>query len=136
VSNGLLTSAIGVKLTYYVRSDYSTEWELAFANAITDAVVNVSELAYSYTFAIDDELKKNILGDIFYYVITIVVMIAYASIATSKMNCNFIADRSFLGHAGIFAAVLSVVSSIGFVSLCGVKIMNIVAIMPFLVIGK
>ncbi|XP_048779158.1 patched domain-containing protein 3-like [Ostrea edulis] len=136
-ANGLLTSAIGVKLTYHLHllSVHSDQWEEAFVNAITDAAVNVSELAYSYSLALDHELEKNIFGDIFYYAATLTIMMMYASIATSRMNCNFIADRSLLGQAGVFAAVLSVMSSVGFVSLIGVKIINIVAFTPFLVVG-
>ncbi|XP_056011583.1 patched domain-containing protein 3-like isoform X2 [Ostrea edulis] len=130
-SNGLLTSAIGVKLTYYLRSGYSDQ----FINAIPGAIVTISELAYSCSSALDDEIEKNIGGDILFYVLTLALMMTYASIATSRMNCNFIADRSFLGQAGVFAAVLSVLPSFGFVSLIGVKYMSIVGVIPFLIIG-
>ncbi|XP_056011580.1 patched domain-containing protein 3-like isoform X2 [Ostrea edulis] len=134
-SNGMLVSAIGVKITYYLRNSYSDQWEKAFVAAIADVPVNVSELAYSYSSALDDELENNVGGDILFYSLTIALMMTYASIATSRMNCNFIADRSFLGQAGVFAAALSILPSFGFASLVGVKFMSIVGIMPFLIIG-
>jgi hypothetical protein len=131
-SKGLLTSAIGVKLSYYLHGGYSDQ----FIKAIPDAVFKISEIAYSYSQAIDDELEKNIGGDILFYALTIVLMMTYASTATSRMDCNFIADRSLLGQAGVFSAVISILPSFGFVSLIGVKYMSIVGIIPFLIIGK
>ncbi|XP_061192611.1 patched domain-containing protein 3-like [Saccostrea echinata] len=133
--DGFLTSAIGVKLTYHLLSKYSEEWEKAFIEAIPGAIVNVSELAFSYSLAADNELKTNIEGDIIFYCVTLSLMLAYASIATSKLNCNFIADRGLLGQAGVLAAVLSILSSFGFLSLIGVKFISIVGAMPFLIIG-
>lgn len=135
-SNGVLTSAIGLKLTYYLRSSYSEQWEKEFVKTIPNAVVNISELAYSYSDALDNELEENIGGDILFYSLTMTFMMTYACIATSRLNGNCIADRSLLGQAGVLAAVLSILSSFGFVSLIGVKFMSIVGVMPFLIIGK
>lgn len=134
-SNGVLTSAIGLKLTYYLRSSYSEQWEKEFVKTIPNAVVNISELAYSYSDALDNELEENIGGDILFYSLTMTFMMTYACIATSRLNGNCIADRSLLGQAGVLAAVLSILSSFGFVSLIGVKFMSIVGVMPFLIIG-
>ncbi|XP_062578553.1 patched domain-containing protein 3-like [Saccostrea cucullata] len=134
-SDEILTSAIGVKLSYHLLSYHSAEWEKVFIEAIPAAVVNVSELAFSYSLAADDELTENIKGDIVLYVTTLLFMMIYASIATSNLNGNFIADRAALGQAGVLAALLSILSSLGFLSLVGVKFVNIVGAMPFLVIG-
>ncbi|XP_061189383.1 patched domain-containing protein 3-like [Saccostrea echinata] len=134
-SSGILTYAMGLKLTYYLSGANSKEWEKAFVESISGAVVNVSELAPSYSRALDDELEKNIGGDILFFALTLTLMMTYASIATSRQNCNFIADRSLLGQAGVLAAGLSIVSSFGLLSLIGVKYISIVSVMPFLIIG-
>ena len=138
--NGLLLSANGVKLRYYLRQKdtFSSQWEVDFLSKILEFKTNYTEFSYSTSESLGIELEKNTNGDILFFSLTFTIMLTYASFASasSLLECNNIANRILLGLAGVLAPILAIGSAIGFVSAIGIQFTSIVGVMPFLVIGN
>ncbi|KAJ8315263.1 hypothetical protein KUTeg_007413 [Tegillarca granosa] len=140
VSNGILKFATMVKLRYNLNQNTtqtqsrSRQWENAFLYEIKSLKSNSTNIIYATSGSLNQELDKNTQGDIIYFSLTFTLMITYASLATIGGDC--VSDRSHLGRAGVLATVLAILGSFGLVSACGVKFVNIVGVMPFLVIGE
>ena len=138
--NGLLLSANGVKLRYYLRQKdtFSSQWEVDFLSKILEFKTNYTEFSYSTSESLGIELEKNTNGDILFFSLTFTIMLTYASFASasSLLECNNIANRILLGLAGVLAPILAIGSAIGFVSAIGIHFTSIVGVMPFLVIGN
>nr|XP_022331703.1 patched domain-containing protein 3-like [Crassostrea virginica] len=129
--NGLLLSAKGVKLRYYLRQNttFSSQWEVTFLSKMPEFKTNYTELSYSTSESLGIELEKNTNGDILFFSLTFTIMLTYASFASASsiLECNNI--------AGVLAPILAIGSVIGFVSAIGIQFTSIVGVMPFLVIG-
>ena len=138
--NGLLLSAKGVKLRYYLRQNttFSFQWEVNFLSKMPEFKTNYTELSYSTSVSLGIELEKNTNGDILFFSLTFTIMLTYASFASASsiLECNNIANRILLGLAGVLAPILAIGSAIGFVSAIGIQFTSIVGVMPFLVIGN
>ncbi|KAJ8304745.1 hypothetical protein KUTeg_018328 [Tegillarca granosa] len=137
-NNGTLTSATVVKLRYNLRQDteflsFSKKWELNFIKELNKFESNITELSYAYSESLNHELNDNTKGDIKFFSFTFVLMMIYASFVTSGGNC--LSQRQNLGRAGVLSTGLSILSSFGLMALIGVKFVNIVGVMPFLVLG-
>lgn len=137
-NNGTLTSATVVKLRYNLRQDseflpFSKKWELNFIKELNKLESNITELAYAYSESLNHELNDNTKGDIRFFSFTFVLMMIYASFVASGGNC--LSQRQNLGRAGVLCTGLSILSSFGLMALIGVKFVNIVGVMPFLVLG-
>lgn len=91
-------------------------------------------MAVEGTDSLEQELDKATRNDIWLFILTLCVAIAYAVLSTT--GGDVISTRALLSLVGILAAGLSIVGSIGLLSLCGLKYANIVGITPYLVIGK
>ncbi|XP_061180415.1 patched domain-containing protein 3-like [Saccostrea echinata] len=139
--SGKLTSAVGVKLQYYLQQNNATvtqlskTWETAFISKMGSIKTNLTQIAYVYSDSIETELNKNINSDIILFAVTFTLMMTYANFALLSTNCNNVANRMNLGFAGVLAPVLAIASAFGFVSAIGVEFTNIVGVMPFLVVG-
>lgn len=138
-NNGTLTSATVVKLRYNLRQDteflrFSKQWELNFIDRLDEFESNITELSYAYSESLNHELNSNTKGDVRFFSFTFTLMLIYASFAASGGNC--LSQRQNLGRAGVLSTGLSILSSFGLVSLIGVKFVNIVGVMPFLILGK
>lgn len=59
--------------------------------------MNILELVYFYFDVFDNELEKNIGGDILFYFLMMMFMMMYVCIVILRLNGNCIVDRSFLG---------------------------------------
>jgi hypothetical protein len=68
-----------------------------------------------------------------YFSLTMTLVCTYASLVSS--GGNMVSSRGMLAFAGILAAGLGIVGSMGFLCYCGVKFVNIVGVVPFLIIG-
>ncbi|XP_069116344.1 patched domain-containing protein 3-like [Argopecten irradians] len=138
-SNGTLEFSSMVFLRYYLRQDTieallnSAEWEEAFLHAMKSFHSEVVSVAYAATISKDEELSKNISGDLKFFCLTILIMLVYARCATSGGNC--VSERQNLGRASVLATCLAIASSLGLLSALGVKYVEIAGIMPFLVLG-
>ncbi|XP_056009051.1 patched domain-containing protein 3-like [Ostrea edulis] len=140
-ASGMLNSASGVKLQYYLRQsqtsvkELSKKWEKAFVTKMENLQTNLTDIAYTSSDSLGTELDKNTNSDIKFFSVTFTLMMTYASIASLTINCNNVANRMNLGIAGVIAPVLAIASAFGFVSAIGVEFTNIVGVMPFLVVG-
>ncbi|XP_069118371.1 patched domain-containing protein 3-like [Argopecten irradians] len=140
VENGTLIYASMVKLRYYLRTDtaenryLSRQWERAFVESMENLVTNMTEVAYEHSDSLNVELNGNTAGrDTGLFSITFTIMLFYAGFATSGGDC--ISQRQNLGRAGVLTTLLSIAASFGLVSGFGVKFVNIVGVMPFLLVG-
>ncbi|XP_069116335.1 patched domain-containing protein 3-like [Argopecten irradians] len=138
-SGGYLTSAKMVRMVFYLRQDteaasaLSESWEDSYLEVLSTMSSSLMDIAYSTSSSLDDELAKNVDGDIVYFALTITMMLTYAGIATSGGDC--VSDRQNLGRAGVLATCIAVLGSFGFVSAIGIKFVSIVGTLPFLIIG-
>ncbi|XP_060072048.1 patched domain-containing protein 3-like [Ylistrum balloti] len=138
-SNGTLEFSSMIFLRYYLRQDTkealrrSADWEKIFVDAMTSFDSPIISVAYAASISKDEELSKNISGDLKFFCLTILIMLVYASCATSGGNC--VSERQNLGRASVLATCLAIASSLGLLSVIGIKYVEIVGIMPFLVLG-
>lgn len=138
-TSGKLEFASMLLLRYYLRQDTpevlarSAEWERAFIAAMATFDSETISVAYTASISKDEELSKNISGDLKFFGLTMLIMLIYATFATS--GGNWVSERQNLGRASVLATCLAIAASFGFVSLIGVKYVEIAGIMPFLVLG-
>ncbi|OWF51349.1 patched domain-containing protein 3-like [Mizuhopecten yessoensis] len=138
-ANGTLDFSSMIFLRYYLRQDTteasvrSAHWERAFIDVMTSFDSATVSIAYTASLSKDEELSKNISGDLKFFALTILIMLVYASCATSGGNC--VSERQNLGRASVLATCLAIASSLGLLSALGVKYVEIAGIMPFLVLG-
>lgn len=80
------------------------------------------------------ELERGTVGDIVYFGLTMVLMVVYSVLVTTGGNA--VSTRAMLACGGVLAAGLGIAGAFGVLCLVGVKYVNFVGIMPFLVIGE
>ncbi|XP_033733469.1 patched domain-containing protein 3-like [Pecten maximus] len=138
-SGGYLTSAKMVRLFFYLRQDtvttseLSSAWEGQFIQTFGTFFSSSMDIAYSTSRSLDEELDKNVNGDVLFFALTFIMMLTYAGFATSGGNC--VSDRQNLGRAGVFATCFAIIGSFGLMGVIGVKFVSIVGTLPFLIIG-
>jgi hypothetical protein len=135
-------SAEMVRFRYYLTEETDEQVKLAklwikkFIMLMDKLVTNQTDVAFSYYNAMEKEVQKSATAEAHLFPLAFVMMIIYASIATSGRRINCVYDLQNLGRVGVFCAILSIVPAVGIASVFGVTFMNSVAIMPFLIIGK
>ncbi|XP_077999939.1 patched domain-containing protein 3-like [Glandiceps talaboti] len=134
----IVTSAEALRVRYHLRSDdkmkkISLAWEKVFLEKILEWKGNVSQTVYAVSESLNYELNEGTSGDITYFAITIAVMSFYSGLVCGTGNC--VTSRGFLANVGVASAALAILASYGFCSFIGVKNVNIVGVMPFLIIG-
>lgn len=129
----ILQSAGIFKLSFILK-ETSKEWVKEFLTSVGKLKSNFSEIFYGTTQSLNEELDKGTKGDIYLFALTFTICITFASIVSS--GGNPVSTRAMLANAGVLAAGLGIVGSLGLVSLCGVKFVNLVGVMPFLIIGR
>ncbi|XP_052782471.1 patched domain-containing protein 3-like [Mya arenaria] len=138
-ASGFLTEVEYIHLSYRLRSDTNqkdliAKWTDTFKNRLSSYSSDVLDIAFGHFTSMDEELHRNVLGDIFWFAVTIFLMVTYACIATLSFR-DAVSQRCMLGIAGILAASLAIVSGFGFCSAIGVDFVSIVGAVPFLVVG-
>nr|KAG5707060.1 hypothetical protein BaRGS_011771 [Batillaria attramentaria] len=81
----------------------------------------------------EDELAKNTKNDMWMFGLTMVIMLLYACAVSA--GGDPLSTRAMVAVAGILAATLATLGSFGLLSLFGVKYVNILGALPFLVLG-
>ncbi|KAL4219932.1 hypothetical protein ACF0H5_020344 [Mactra antiquata] len=137
-----LEQAEFINLDYVIRTDgqeYQSNaaiWVAEFQTQIEAYQTKNIEIAYAHFNSMDEELAKNIKGDITLFSITMTLMITYACVATlSSRITDQVGQRMWLGFAGVLAAGLAIISSFGLCAAAGVHFVSIVGVIPFLVMG-
>lgn len=139
---GVLVHTIGVRLRYYLRqnttnaSKLSKDWAKVFIKTMKTFHTNLTEIAFSHSDSLSEELDNIKESATIYFIITLLIMVVYALISSATFNCNNVANRMNLAFAGIFASLLSIVSSFGLVMACGLEFTTVAGVIPFLIIGK
>ncbi|XP_050388660.1 patched domain-containing protein 3 [Patella vulgata] len=139
--NGTLQSAKMFRLLFELAQSNATEtersraWEIGIMNYLPElqTSLNLTEFAYSTSQSLNVELNRNTKKDIRNFSYSFTLMLIYATFTSSGGNC--VANRGHLARAAVVAVGLSILASFGTLSLIGLKFVNIVGVMPFLVIG-
>lgn len=84
------------------------------------------------------ELNKVMNSDIKFFLLIFIMMMIYVCLVLVLLwlKCNNIVNRMNLGIVGVIILVLGIGVVFGLVSGVGVKFINIVGVMFFLIIGK
>lgn len=141
-NGGIMVHTIGVRLRYYLRqnttnaSKLSKDWTKVFIKTMKTFNTNLTEIAFSHSDSLSEELDNIKESATIYFIITLLIMVVYALISSATFNCNNVANRMNLAFAGIFASLLSIVSSFGLVMACGLEFTTVAGVIPFLIIGK
>ncbi|XP_046556092.1 LOW QUALITY PROTEIN: patched domain-containing protein 3-like [Haliotis rubra] len=136
--DGKLVSAGYLEVTFHLRQDSvilraaAIAWEDEFIKVMSTLKPENVTMSYAASQSLNKELDANTGGDITYFSITFTLMITYATIIVGG---DMVSSRTWVSWAGVLAAGMGIASSLGLVSLCGMKFVNIVGTMPFLVLG-
>lgn len=142
LNGNILVATKMIRLRYFLtqvpkgKAMISELWVREFIKYMGNVTMKEAEVVFLYHDAMDDEVMKSGLAEAHLFPLTLVIMIIYASIATSGRRIDCVYDVQNLGRIGVFAALVSMVPAIGIASAFGIKFMNSVATMPFLIIGK
>ena len=133
LNGGKLATATVLKISFTLAED-AGDWKSKFVAYAEDLDPTYTEVTYGTPESLGTELDKSTRGDIVFFSLTITLCCIYASVVTA--GGNPVSTRSMLAFGGILAAGLGIVGSMGLLSACGVKFVNIVGVIPFLIIGK
>lgn len=128
-----LATATVLKISFILAKD-AGDWKRKFVAYAGKLDPTYTQVTYETPESLGTELDKSTGGDIVLFSLTITLCCTYASVVTT--GGNPVSTRSMLAFGGILAAGLGIVGSMGLLSACGVKFVNIVGVIPFLIIGK
>ncbi|CAL9133900.1 unnamed protein product [Musa acuminata var. zebrina] len=147
------SEALAFVITYPVNNELdkkSTEyaksvaWEKAFIRLMQDELVPMVQpqnltLSFSSESSIEEELKRESTADVITILVSYLVMFAYISITLGdrcQLSSSFVSSKVLLGLSGVVLVMLSVLGSVGFYSIIGVKsTLIIMEVIPFLVLA-
>ena len=138
VSNNFITTAKALKLTFNLeseRSSLSRKWELAFIDNISVFSVAIFSVKYSYSGSLTSGLDKAVTDNLAIFSVTFIMMIIFPCLALMGGTCNCVTNRYNVACAGVLGTGLAIIGSLGFISLCGASLVDIVGAMPFLMLG-
>lgn len=119
-------------------------WEKVFLDFMENYIENLPEnttaqISYFSERSVGDELERQSLSDVGTIAISYAIMFIYVSMALGQLisSHKFLIDSKIgLAIVGVLIVLASVSSSVGFLSLCGVKAtLIIVEVIPFLVLA-
>lgn len=136
VSNGDPESEVAIK-----ASSWENELESFLLNIQQEAQDRGLRLSFNTESSLEKELNKSTNTDARIVALSYVFMFFYASVALGGVvpcfgKNSLVKSKFSLGLFGIFVVLLSVVASVGFFSMLGVKATLIIAeVIPFLVLA-
>ncbi|OWM70574.1 hypothetical protein CDL15_Pgr014247 [Punica granatum] len=119
-------------------------WEKAFIQLAEDELLPMVQarnltLSFSSESSIEEELKRESTADAITILISYLVMFGYISLTlgdTPRLSSFYISSKVLLGLSGVILVMLSVLGSVGFFSIIGVKsTLIIMEVIPFLVLA-
>ncbi|KAI6688487.1 hypothetical protein NL676_025315, partial [Syzygium grande] len=119
-------------------------WEKAFIQLAQDELLQMVQsknltLSFSSESSIEEELKRESTADAITILISYLVMFAYISLTLGdapRLSSFYISSKVLLGFSGVVLVMLSVLGSVGFFSILGVKsTLIIMEVIPFLVLA-
>ncbi|KAK7490871.1 hypothetical protein BaRGS_00017927, partial [Batillaria attramentaria] len=123
--SGILRNATVLKISFKLLAG-SVTWEKNFLTLAATFDPVYTEVTYETPDSLSEELDKSTSGDIWLFSLTITIMLTYASIVTA--GGNPVSTRGMLANGGVLAAGLGILGSMGLLSLCGVKFVNILTV--------
>lgn len=129
----ILTAAKVLRLTFFLKEE-SSEWDDSFLSTAAAIQPQNTTMSYGAPSSLSEELYKGTIGDVKLFVMTFVVSVIFVSLVSS--GGDMVSTRTVLANCGVMIAGLSIVTSLGFVALFGVKFVSLAGVMPFLLIGK
>ena len=133
LNGGKLITATVLKFSFTLAED-AEDWKSKFVAYAEDLDPTYTEVTYQTPDSLRDEVNKSTSGYILLFSLTTTLCCIYASVVTT--GGNPVSTRGMLAFGGILAAGLGIVGSMGLLSACGVKFVNIVGVVPFLIIGE
>ncbi|XP_012067168.1 NPC intracellular cholesterol transporter 1 isoform X2 [Jatropha curcas] len=127
-----------------VGNGKAVAWEKAFIQLVEEELLPMVQssnltLSYSSESSIEEELKRESTADIITVVVSYVVMFAYISVTLGDvlhLSTFYLSSKVLLGLSGVVLVMLSVLGSVGFFSVIGVKsTLIIMEVIPFLVLA-
>ncbi|XP_065637744.1 uncharacterized protein LOC112012854 [Quercus suber] len=119
-------------------------WEKAFIQLAKEELLPMIQssnltLSFSSESSIEEELKRESTADVITIIISYLVMFAYISVTLGDaphLSSFYISSKVLLGLSGVLLVLLSVLGSVGFFSVIGVKsTLIIMEVIPFLVLA-
>ncbi|KAF7810729.1 NPC intracellular cholesterol transporter 1-like [Senna tora] len=119
-------------------------WEKAFIKLAKEELLPMVKssnltLSFSAEISIEEELKRESTADVITILVSYLLMFAYISVTlgdTPHLSTFYISSKVLLGLSGIVLVMLSVLGSVGFFSVIGVKsTLIIMEVIPFLVLA-
>ncbi|KAI4388512.1 hypothetical protein MLD38_000833 [Melastoma candidum] len=119
-------------------------WEKAFIRLAQDELVPLVRsknltLSFSSESSVEEELKRESTADVVTIAISYLVMFAYISLTLGdapRLSLFYVTSKVLLGLSGVVLVMLSVLASVGFFSMIGVKAtLIIMEVIPFLVLA-
>ncbi|KHN20111.1 Niemann-Pick C1 protein [Glycine soja] len=119
-------------------------WEKTFIQLVKDELLLMVQsrnltLAFSSESSVEEELKRESTADAITILVSYLVMFAYISLTlgdTLHPSSFYISSKVMLGLSGVILVMLSVLGSVGFFSVLGVKsTLIIMEVIPFLVLA-
>ncbi|PQQ11388.1 Niemann-Pick C1 protein-like [Prunus yedoensis var. nudiflora] len=133
---------------FKVKKENETEravaWEKAFIKLAKDELLQMVQsrnltLSFSSESSVEEELKRESSADAITILISYLVMFAYISLTlgdSPRLSSFYISSKVLLGLSGVVLVMLSVLGSVGFFSVIGVKsTLIIMEVIPFLVLA-
>lgn len=126
------------------ENEKAMAWEEMFLETMDEYTKSLpknakARISYFSERSVGDELLRQSLSDVGTIAISYIIMFLYVSIALGQVisNKNLLIDSKVgLAIVGVLIVLASVSSSVGFLSLCGVKAtLIIVEVIPFLVLA-
>nr|XP_006814498.1 PREDICTED: patched domain-containing protein 3-like [Saccoglossus kowalevskii] len=108
-------------------------WELEFMNSMFVYESDNIDVAYYTSQTLELELEASITSVFPLFTITFTLLITFSIVCC--IMADWVRSNPMLGQLGVLSAGLAIVSSLGLMSYCGVPFINVVASMPFLILG-
>lgn len=109
-------------------------WEKKFLEAMSAYSSQCIDVAFTVSKSIDIDIRDHVGQDTKMFLFSVLAILVYATIVGA--GGNWVSNHVILAYAGVLAALMSIMASFGFLSLCGMKFVNMCGVMPFLIIGK
>ena len=138
--DGVLTSARSLLLSYFVRSQSSSdekraeEWLNSLRDELFDYDSDVIKIEFQTSLTLSQELEASLGSIVTLFIIAYNILVIFAIGAC--LMFDWVRAKPWVALGGLAAAGLGIVSSIGIMSAAGVKFASVVGTMPFLIMGK
>ncbi|CAM9170392.1 unnamed protein product, partial [Ectocarpus sp. 8 AP-2014] len=113
------------------------DWNGAYQDAMVEATddFDVVDVYYFTSRSIDDALAESVSGEIYLFITTYVLMVAFVSVAIGRCCTGPVKQRSWLGVSGIMLVVASGLAAYGLNSGFRVPFTSLSQILPFILVG-